>query len=168
MGDIFEMELDPSCNGFSLSLYGNDQGGINMLIHKYLLKHLINEYDSFVFRVEKKDYKQLLTSMKINGYIWNYDDIIYPEKDEYYKFIEVNNDLTISRFSCYAAMYRKIRNDYLFSEFLQGNLARYTKEFMSCELSDQMYTEQEQLREEIKIKNRETSLNQVKDEGLSI
>lgn len=171
MGDIFETELDPSCNGFSLSLHGNDQGGINRLIHKYLLKHLLSENESIYFYIEQENYKDFLTLFKTLGCLWVNGDIINIETNSCTPHMAVNKDYTIAFVSGLGGCYVWNKEDskkYLFHQFLNGNICECVFHELPEKLYKEMHKEDEQsLKEKISI-NRELSLKQVKDEGTNI
>ncbi len=171
MGDIFKTELDPSCNGFSLSLYGNDQGGINMLIHKYLLKHLLSENECIYFYVEQNDYKDFLTLAKALGCLWINGRIINLETDHCGPYMAIDNDYTIAYVSGPGGSYVWNKEDskkYLFKQFLNGNIYECLIRKMPKKLYDEMHAEHEQSMKEKILINRELSLKQVEDEDNSI
>jgi len=171
MGDIFKTELDPSCNGFSLSLYGNDQGGINMHIHKYLLKHLLSENECIYFYVERDNYKDFLTLFKTLGCLWINGDIINIETNSCTPHMAVNKDYTIAFVSGLGGSYAWNKDDskkYLFRQFLNGSIYECIIHKLPSELYDEMYDERIRTYEELKSINRALSLKQVKDEDNSI
>ena len=171
MGDIFKTELDPSCNGFSLSLYGNDQGGINMLIHKYLLKHLLSENECILFYIERDNFKDFLTLFKTLGCLWINGDIIDIETNSCTPHMAVNKDYTIAYVSGPGGCYVWNKEDskkYLFKQFLNGNIYECIIRKMPKQLYDEMHAERERSEKEKISINRALSLKQVEDEGISI